>query len=89
MSFAKNLKTLKKIILLGNKPKKKPSMSKSEVITIYHLFHLSGFRCFKHYDLFYVKKHMQTEFPKTVSYNRFVALMQSSLLPMTMFAKTC
>jgi predicted AAA+ superfamily ATPase len=32
---------------------------------------------------------MQNEFPKTVSYNRFVELMQSSLLPMTMFAKTC
>jgi hypothetical protein len=89
MNFAKNLKILKKNHFIGNKPKKKPLMSKSEVITIYYLFHLSGFRCFKHFYLFYVQKHMQNEFPKTVSYNRFVELMQSSLLPMTMFAKTC
>jgi len=53
------------------------------------LFHLSGFRCFKHFYIFYVQKHLQKEFPKTVSYNRFVELMQSVLLPMTMFAKTC
>jgi hypothetical protein len=32
---------------------------------------------------------MQDDFPKTVSYNRFVELMQSVLLPMTLFAKTC
>ena len=32
---------------------------------------------------------MQNEFPKTVSYNRFLELMQSVLLPMTIFAKTC
>ena len=32
---------------------------------------------------------MQSEFPKTVSYNRFVELMQSSILPMVIFAKSC
>jgi hypothetical protein len=32
---------------------------------------------------------MQNEFPNTVSYNRFLELMQSVLLPMTIFAKTC
>ena len=32
---------------------------------------------------------MTSEFPKTVSYNRFVELMQGILLPMTIFAKTC
>lgn len=75
--------------LLGNKPKRPPRMSTAEVITIYYLFHLSGFRCFKHFYIFYVQKHMRSEFPNTVSYNRFVELMQSALMPMTMFAKTC
>ena len=75
--------------LIGNSHRRKPKMSTSEVITITLLFHLSGFRCFKHFYIYYVQKHMQSEFPKTVSYNRFVELMQSSLLPMTMFAKTC
>ena len=64
-------------------------MCTSEVITIYYLFHLSGFRCFKHFYIFYVQKHMKNEFPNTVSYNRFVELMQSALMPMTIFAKTC
>ena len=74
--------------MLGNKPKKKPRMSTVEVITIYYLFHLSGFRCFKHFYLIFEQKHMKNEFPETV-YNRFVELMQSVLLPMTIFAKTC
>jgi hypothetical protein len=75
--------------LLG-KPSKRPAvMSKSEVITICLLFHLSGFRCFKHFYMFYVQRHMQTDFPRTVSYNRFVELSQSVVMAMTIFLKTC
>jgi hypothetical protein len=87
--FCKDFETTTESFLLGNKPKRKPTMSTSEVITIYLLFHLGGFRCFKHFYVHYVQKHMQAEFPKTVSYNRFVELMQSVLMPMTIFAKTC
>lgn len=65
---------------------KKPRISFSEVITITLLFHLSGFRKFKHSYIYYVKTHMQKEFTKTFSYNRFVELIQSNL--MTMFTKT-
>jgi Transposase DDE domain len=87
--FCTNFENTTRPFILG-KPSKRPAvMSKSEVITIYLLFHLSGFRCFKHYYIFYVQKHMQNEFPNTVSYNRFLELMQSVLLPMTIFAKTC
>lgn len=75
--------------LIGNKPKKKPTMTSSEICTIIILFQLSGFRCFKYFYLFYVQRHMKNEFPRTVSYNRFVELMQSNLLPLTMFLKTC
>lgn len=75
--------------LLGNISKRPPIMSKSEVITITILFHLGGFRTFKHFYIHYVQKHMQNEFPKTVSYNRFTELMQSNLMPMVMFLKTC
>ncbi len=87
--FCKNFEKTTESFLIGNKPKRKPRMSTAEVITIYYLFHLSGFRCFKHFYLFYVQKHMKNEFPETVSYNRFVELMQSVLMPMTIFAKTC
>lgn len=75
--------------LLGNTPKRPPKMSKSEVITIAVLFHLGGFRTFKHFYIHYVQKHMQNEFPQTVSYNRFTELMQSNLMPMALFLKTC
>ena len=75
--------------LLGKPSKRPPVMSQSEVITICLLFHLSGFRCFKHFYLFYVQRHMQGEFPRTVAYNRFVELSQGVLLPMSIFLKTC
>jgi hypothetical protein len=75
--------------LLGKPSKRPPVMSKSEVISICLLFHLSGFRCFKHFYMFYVQRHMQSEFPRTVSYNRFVELSASVLMPMTIFLKTC
>ena len=74
---------------IGNKSKRPPTMSQSEIVSIMIFFHLSGFRCFKHFYIFYVQKHMQAEFPKTVSYNRFTELMQSNILPLTMFLKTC
>ncbi len=75
--------------LLGNPSKRPITMSKSEVITIAVLFHLGGFRCFKHFYIHYVQKHMQSEFPKTVSYNRFTELMQQNLMPLVLFLKTC
>jgi hypothetical protein len=74
---------------LGNTPKKKPLMSTSEIITIMILFHLGQFKNIKHFYTGYIQKHMSNEFPQTVSYNRFVELMQQSLLPMTMLLKTC
>ena len=63
-------------------------MSVSEVMTIMILFHLSSHRNLKHFYLFYVKKHLKNEFPKTVSYNRFVELTQTALLPLTIYLKT-
>lgn len=75
--------------LIGNKSKRPPVMTKSEVITIMVTFQLSGFRTFKHFYLFYLQKHMKKDFPNTVSYNRFTELMQQNLMPLTLFLKTC
>lgn len=87
--FCKEYDQIVDASLLGN-PSKRPSvMTKSEVITITILFQLSGFRTFKHFYLHYVKKHMQSDFPATVSYSRFTELMQQNLMPMTLFLKTC
>jgi len=74
---------------LGNVPKRKPLMSDSEVITLMILFHSGSFRNMKHFYQQYVQKHLQSEFPQTVSYNRFTELMQAAVLPMTIFLKTC
>ena len=87
--FQKEFDSVTQKFILGNKPKQPPKMSSSEVISITLFFHLSGFRCFKHFYLFYILRHMTTEFPKTVSYNRFTELMQANLMSMTVFAKTC
>ena len=63
------------------------TLSDAEVITIIVLFHLKGYRCMKHFYLNYVCVHMKNTFPKTVSYNRFVELQQSVVLPLTLFIK--
>lgn len=75
--------------LIGNKPKKSPIMSDSEVITIMILFHFGSFRNLKHFYQFYVQQHLHQEFPRTVSYNRFVELSHKVCMPMTLFLKTC
>lgn len=67
-----------------NKPCK---LSDSEAITIMIAFHLGGNRNLKHFYLNYVQKVLKSEFPKTVSYNRFVELQQKALPPMVIFLK--
>lgn len=63
-------------------------LSDSEVITIMVAFHLEGYRNLKHFYINYVQKFLKSEFPITVSYNRFVELQQKALFPMVIFLKT-
>lgn len=63
-------------------------LSGSEVMTILILFHLGNFKNLKHFYLFYVKKHLSSELPRLVSYNRFVELTQSVIFPLVVFLKT-
>lgn len=74
--------------MLEENPRKrqKPcSLSASEIMTIMIYFHQIRFRDFKTYYIQYVQKNMKKEFPKLVSYNRFVELMPSVLLPFCFF----
>ena len=74
----------------GKKQRNKPNrLSDSEVMTILITFHLSGTRNLKHFYLFYVCRHLQNEFPKCVSYNRFVELQQRVAMPLVLFLKLC
>ena len=86
-------KSFKKHILQsdnGKKTRNKPGkLSHSEVMTILISFHLGGYRNLKHNYLFYVSQHLNKEFPKLVSYNRFVELQQQVAFPLVLFLKLC
>ncbi len=62
--FCKNFEQQTSSFIIGNKSKHPPHMNTSEVITITLLFHLNGFRTFKHFYVFYVQKHMNVSFLK-------------------------
>ena len=63
------------------------TISKAEVMLIMILFHDSGYRCFKHFYLEKVCKHLRNLFPKVVSYNRIVELEREVVIPLALFIK--
>ena len=63
------------------------TMSKAEVMLIMILFHDSGYRCFKHFYLEKVCKHLRHLFPNVVFYNRLVELERDVAIPLTLFIK--
>jgi len=60
-------------------------MSLAEIMSIVVFFHLSGQRTFKWYYNNLICGFMKDCFPKRLSYNRFVELMQSSIVPLTVY----
>lgn len=64
------------------KPRRRPQLALSEIMTIIVLFHRSRYRDFKSYYTLYVLQHLRGCFPKAVSYNRFVELMPRALVPL-------
>ena len=72
----------------GKRPyHRETTLSKAEIMLIIMLFHDSGYRCFKHFYLDYVCKHLRHLFPKVVSYNRFVELDREVAIPLALFIK--
>lgn len=61
------------------------SLSTSEVMTIVILFQSSGFRNFKTFYTQRVLTDLRREFPRAVSYPRFVELKASSVVPLAAF----
>jgi Transposase DDE domain len=64
------------------------TLSISEVMTIVILFQLSGFRNFKTYYTQHVCRHLRSEFPHLVSYQRMVELETTAALPLMAFLLT-
>lgn len=76
------------LIASGDKKRCKASkLSESEVMTILIWFHRANFRNFKHFYCYVMQFH-RTDFPHLVSYNRFVELMQSVLIPMSAYLQS-
>lgn len=76
--------------MLGDQKRRgrKATLSASEIMTILIYFHQSGYRNFKTYYTEYVMKHLRAEFPKLVSYNRFVELMPMALFPLCLYLRS-
>ena len=73
-------------LITDGKPIFRPcAMSLAEIMTITTFFHLSNQRTFKWYYKNYVCKYLKAYFPRTLSYNRFVEVMQNSIVPLTVY----
>ena len=68
---------------------RKTNLCESEIMTILILFHQRGYRDFKTCYIGYVQRHLGQEFPKLVSYNRFVRLFPRVGIPLYMYLRTC
>ncbi len=79
----------KQLISSGKrKPKRKPGLVPSEVMTIIIIFHIFGYRNFKTFYNGDVLKHLKDKFPGLPSYNRFVELKKSIAFPLHCYLKT-
>lgn len=84
LSFEPSFKTA--LLTSGTvRRQRRATLCLSEVMTIIVCFHSSGYRTFKDYYTHFVAQRWRSEFPNLVSYNRFVELMPTALLPLCAF----
>jgi len=68
---------------------RKGFMIPSEVMTIIIHFHQSHYKDFKSYYLYHVHQYLRNEFPKLLSYTRFLEVMPSVLVPLCSYFSHC
>jgi transposase len=79
----------RRLLASGACRRRKPgSLSLSEVMTILVLFHASGYRDFKTFYTRHVAGQLGGEFPRLVSYQRFVELQREALVPLWCYLHT-
>lgn len=79
----------RELLASGTRQRLRPGeLHPSEVMTLLIWFHRSHYRTFKAYYTEHVQVHLRAEFPHLVSYSRFVELMPSVLLPLTIYLHT-
>jgi hypothetical protein len=77
------------LLTSGQRQRLRPTqLHPSEIMTIMILFHQSHYRTFKAYYTQYVQRHLHREFPALVSYQRFVELMPTVLVPLLAYLHT-
>jgi Transposase DDE domain len=72
----------------GQQRERAGQLCPSEVMTILIHFHQSHYRTFKAYYTEYVQAHLRKEFPRLISYQRFVALIPDMMLPMLAYLQS-
>ena len=72
----------------GKKRNRKFRMSPAEIMTLLILFHRSHYRDFKSFYTAYVPQVLNNYFPERLSYNRFIELSQSVLIPLCAYLQT-
>jgi len=87
ISFAPQLKTIQ--LAAGKQRERSGQLCSSEVMTILIHFHQSQYRTSKAYYTEHVQVHLTSEFPHLVSYQRFVALIPSVLVPLLAYLQSC
>lgn len=76
-------------IKIGNKKRNRSmSLTMSEVMTISIWYHYTGYTTFKDYYTKHVREYLTREFPGLVSYNRFIELRKTIVMPMLIFLCT-
>lgn len=79
-----------KLVTPGVKARaRKRRLSPSEIMTLVIHFHQSHYRDFKAFYTEHVQRHLRSEFPSLVSYNRFVEFMPSVLIPLCAYLRSC
>jgi len=86
ISFAPQLQAIQ--LAAGKQRERGGQLCPSEVMTILIHFHQSHYRTFKAYYTEHVQVHLTSDFPHLVSYQRFVALMPSVLVPLLAYLQS-
>ena len=80
----------RELLETGAKRRRRASqLCPSEIMTIMIYFHQMRYRDFKTYYTQFVQVYLCSEFPHLVSYNRFVELMPSVLVPLCAYLRSC
>ena len=80
----------RELLVTGAKHRRRAGqLCPSEIMTILIYFHQMRYRDFKTYYTQFVQVYLRSEFPHLVSYQRFVELMPSVLVPLCAYLRSC